>query len=217
MRRKTIPPFDRDAFLTKPGAGRRILNCPRKALVFSQGDLSDAVFYIRAGRVKLTVVNDGGKQATIAILEPGNFLGEECLIDRPLRNATAVAVTDCALTQIRKTTMRKAVREQPSLAELFVAFLICRQVRMEEDLVDQLFNSSEKRLARLLLLLANPGAPGALESVIPKISQETLAEMVGTTRSRVSSFMNKFRRLGYLDYGHGLRVHRSLQSVVFGD
>jgi CRP-like cAMP-binding protein len=217
MRRKTSPSFDREAFLTKSGAGKTAVQCRRKSRVFSQGDPSDAVFYILSGRVKLTVVNGNGKQATIAILEPGNFLGEECLIDRTVRNATAVAITNCDLVRIKKATMLKFIHEEPSVAEVFISFLISRQIRTEEDLIDQLFNSSEKRLARLLLLLSTAGLQSGSESVIPKISQEMLAEMIGTTRSRVSCFMNKFRRLGYLEYGHSLRVHSSLQSVVLGD
>src|SRR5689334_20004071 len=186
-------------------------------VVFSQGDAADAVFYIQKGRVKLTVVSGQGKEAIIAIVGPGNFFGEGCLNGHAFRMATTTAMDDCVITKIAKATMVATIHDQPQFSELFMAYLLQRNGRIEEDLIDQLFNSSEKRLARLLLLLANFGKEGRPEPVVGKISQETLAEMIGTTRARVSFFMNKFRRLGFIDYNGNLEVHNSLLNAVLHD
>jgi CRP/FNR family transcriptional regulator, cyclic AMP receptor protein len=191
---------------------------PKKQTIFAQGDSADAVFYIQAGKIKLTVVSKIGKEATLGILGEGQFFGEGSLGGQTLRMGSATAMTDCELLRIDKKAMMLALHREHTFSDLFVAYLLARNIRYEEDLVDQLFNSSEKRLARLLLLLAHFGKEGAPETVIPKISQETLADMIGTTRSRVSFFMNRFRELGFLDYGEsGLKVHSSLLNIVLHD
>ena len=191
---------------------------PKKKAIFSQGDAADAVFYIQEGKVRLTVVSNIGKEATLGILSEGEFFGEGGLAGQPLRMGSATAMTDCELLRIDKKAMMLALHREHTFSDLFVAYLLARNIRYEEDLVDQLFNSSEKRLARMLLLLAHFGKEGKPETLVPKISQEGLAEMVGTTRSRVSFFMNRFRELGFLDYGaSGLQVHSSLLNVVLHD
>ena len=210
--------FDPHAFLATIGEGREIVPFEKQQTIFAQGDAADAVFYIQSGKVKLTVVSHDGKEATIGILGEKNFFGEGCLAGQPLRMAAATAMTDCDLLRIEKKAMVQALHREHAFSDLFVAYLLTRNIRYEEDLVDQLFNSSEKRLARILLLLAHFGKDGKPESVIPKISQETLAEMVGTTRSRVSFFMNRFRKLGFVDYGDGgMQVHSSLLNIVLHD
>jgi CRP/FNR family cyclic AMP-dependent transcriptional regulator len=215
---KKIRFFDPNAFLAQAGLGRTIVDLKKKQIVFAQGDLAEAVFYIQHGQVRLSVISSGGKEATIALLAQGDFLGEDCIANsQSLRLATATAVTDGAVLKIDKKEMVRALHEQHALSDIFVSYLLSRNLRVQEDLVDQLFNSSEKRLARALLLLAQFGKEGAPEKVIPKISQETLAEMVGTTRSRVNFFMNRFRKLGFIEYNGELLVHRSLLSVVLHD
>jgi CRP/FNR family cyclic AMP-dependent transcriptional regulator len=212
------PPFDPKVFLARANGGRTVDRYRIKSRVFVQGDAADSLFYIQEGKVKLTVVSRQGKEAVIAILEAGEFFGEGCLAGQPLRMASATALTPCIIMKLDKGEMIKVLHEQPSFSEMFVTHLLSRNIKFEGDLVDQLFNSSEKRLARVLLLLANFGKPGQPEVVIPKISQETLAEIVGTTRSRVSFFMNRFRRLGFVDYSSGsLEVHSSLLTVVLTD
>ena len=201
-----------------PGEGRTVLTSPKKQILFSQGDAADAVFYIQAGQVKLTVVSPQGKEAVVAMLERGAFFGESCLAGQTVRTATATAVEDSRLVRIDKEAMIRVLHDEPTFSELFLAYLLSRNIRIQEDLVDQLFNSSEKRLARVLLLLAHFGKEGKPEAVIPKISQETLAEMIGTTRSRVSFFMNRFRKMGFIHYdSDGWHVHRSLRTVVLHD
>lgn len=209
--------FDPHTFLTHVGAGRTIVACRAQNPIFAQGDAADAVFYIQDGQVKLSVVSARGKEAVIAILKAQSFFGEGCLAGQPLRMATATALTDGALMRIEKHEMIRALHADPAFAELFMAYLLSRSLRIEEDLIDQLFNSSEKRLARVLLLLARFGEDGQVEAVIPRLSQETLAEMIGTTRSRVSFFLNKFRKLGFIDYNGGIHVHNSLLTVVLND
>jgi CRP/FNR family cyclic AMP-dependent transcriptional regulator len=210
--------FDPNAFLATIGEGRKIVPFEKKQTIFAQGDVADAVFYIQSGKVKLAVVSNNGKEATIGILGEKDFFGEGCLAGQPLRMSAATAMTDCELLRIEKKAMIQALHREHALSDLFVAYLLTRNIRHEEDLVDQLFNSSEKRLARILLLLAHFGKEGAPETVIPKISQETLAEMIGTTRARVSFFMNRFRTLGFVDYGEGgLQVHSSLLNIVLHD
>jgi len=209
--------FDAKLFLAKVGKGRTISEYRKNQVVFSQGDVGDAIFYINKGKVKLTVVSNSGKEAVIAILGIGDFLGEGCLAGRALCLATATTMTDCSIVRLEKPATIRVLHEEPAFSELFLSYLLTRNMRIEEDLVDQLFNSSEKRLARVLLLLANFGKEGKPEPVIAKISQETLAEMIGTTRSRVSFFMNKFRKLGLIDYKNGLEVHSSLLNVVLHD
>ncbi len=217
-KRKTA--FDPKAFLAKVGAGRRITTYAKGRIVFAQGDACDAVFFIQKGKVKITVVSDQGKEAVVAILEADDFLGESCLTGATLRISTAMTMTEATIVRIDKKAIAKVLREEPAFSELFMAHLLARNVRIEADLVDQLFNSSEKRLARALLLLANFGASAKREAMIAKISQETLAEIVGTTRSRVSHFMNKFRKLGFISYNGGtsfdggIHVHRSLLNAV---
>jgi CRP/FNR family cyclic AMP-dependent transcriptional regulator len=215
MARKRLTSFN--PFLAKLSRGQSLANYPRKRVIFSQGDPADAVFYIQRGRVKLTVVSKEGKEAVVGILGPEDFFGEGCLAGQPVRMSTAKALEDSEVLQLPKKLMVRLLRTQPTFSERFTAHLLSRNIRFEEDLVDQLFNSSEKRLARVLLLLAQFGKDGKPQEVIPKISQETLAEMIGTTRSRVSHFMNKFRKLGFLDYNGGLRVHSSLLNVVLHD
>ncbi|MEA2538935.1 MAG: family transcriptional regulator, cyclic receptor protein [Acidobacteriaceae bacterium] len=215
--RKKRRDFDPRAFLATMGDGRNSVLFAKKQTVFVQGDTADAVFYVQSGKVKLTVVSKTGKEATIGILSERDFFGEACLAGQPLRMLTATAMTDCAVLRIDKRAMMKALHREHEFSDLFVAYLLARNIRYEEDLVDQLFNSSEKRLARILMLLAHFGKEGAPETVVPKISQETLAEMVGTTRSRVSFFMNRFRKLGFIHYNGGLQVHSSLLHVVLHD
>jgi len=210
--------FDPKSFLAQAGLGRIIVDMEKKQTIFSQGDPAEAVFYIHRGKVRLSVISSGGKEATIALLGEGDFLGEECIANsQPLRLATAAAITEGAVLKIDKKEMVRALHEQHALSDIFVSYLLSRNQRVQEDLVDQLFNSSEKRLARALLLLAQFGKEGTPETVIPKISQETLAEMVGTTRSRVNFFMNRFRKLGFIEYNGTLLVHPSLLSVVLHD
>jgi CRP-like cAMP-binding protein len=210
--------FDPKAFLAQAGLGRTIVDLEKKQIIFSQGDSAESVFYIHRGKVRLSVISSGGKEATISLLGEGDFLGEECIANsQPLRLATAATITEGAVLKIDKQEMVRALHEQHALSDIFVSYLLSRNRRVQEDLVDQLFNSSEKRLARALLLLAQFGKEGAPETVIPKISQETLAEMVGTTRSRVNFFMNRFRKLGFIEYNGKLLVHRSLLSVVLHD
>src|SRR5438552_1904000 len=210
--------FDPNTFLAMIGDARKILAVPKKQTIFTQGDEADAVFYVQKGKVKLTVVSKTGKEATIGILSEGNFFGEGSLAGQALRMGSAAAMTDCQLLRIEKKAMMAALHREHAFSDMFVAYLLARNIRYEEDLVDQLFNSSEKRLARVLLMLAHFGKEGVPETVVPRISQETLAEMVGTTRSRVSFFMNRFRKLGFVDYnGGGLQVHTSLLNVVLHD
>jgi CRP/FNR family cyclic AMP-dependent transcriptional regulator len=209
--------FDPHAFLATIGEGRNFFLFAKKQGIFAQGDTADAVFYIQTGKVKLTVVSTIGREATIGILGQGDFFGEGSLAGQIDRMGAATAMTDCAVLRIDKKAMMQALHREHELSDLFVAYLLARNVRYEEDLVDQLFNSSEKRLARILLLLAHFGKEGKPESVVPKISQETLAEMIGTTRSRVSFFMNRFRKLGFIHYNGGLQVHSSLLNVVLHD
>jgi CRP/FNR family cyclic AMP-dependent transcriptional regulator len=207
--------FDPKVFLSQTGLGRIILQYPKNKVIFAQGDPSDAVFYIQTGRAKLTVLSVHGKEATIALLGEGDFLGEGCIAsDQTLRAASATAVTDCFVLRIEKGAMLNILHREPAFSDLFVAYMVDRYNRTQADLVDQLFNSAEKRLARTLLLLARFGKEGRSENVVPKISQETLAEMVGTTRSRISFFMNRFRQLGLIDYNGGLEVHSSLLDIV---
>lgn len=214
---KKIKKFDPQEFLASVNGGRTITRYHKNDAMFEQGDAADAVFYVRAGKIKVVTTSTQGKEAVVGLLTTGDFFGEGCLIGQPLRLASAVAMTECTVTRITKTAMVNALHTETAFAELFMAHLLARNSRVEEDLVDQLFNSSEKRLARVLLLLANFGKPGKPEPVIAKISQETLAEMVGTTRPRVSFFMNKFRRLGFIEYNGTLSVHSSLLSVVLRD
>jgi CRP-like cAMP-binding protein len=209
--------FDPDTFLATIGAGRKILAASKKQMIFTQGDAADAVFYIQSGKVRLTVVSKTGKEATIGILKEGDFFGEGALAGQIVRMGSAAALTDCELLRIDKKAMMEALHREHAFSDMFVAYLLSRNIRYEEDLVDQLFNSSEKRLARVLLLLAHFGKEGVPETVVPKISQETLAEMIGTTRSRVSFFMNRFRKLGFIHYNGGLQVHSSLLNVVLHD
>ena len=199
------------------GGGKTNLTPSKKQILYSQGDAADAVFYIQGGKVKLTVVSEQGKEAVVAILEQGSFFGESCLAGQIVRSATATALEDSSIMRIDKDAMIRMLHEKPAFAELFMSYLLAHSIRIEEDLVDQLFNSSEKRLARVLLLLAHFGKEGKPEPVVAKVSQETLAEMIGTTRSRVSYFMNKFRKLGFINYNGGLHVHSSLLNIVLHD
>jgi CRP-like cAMP-binding protein len=217
MKRKARLPFDPQAFLSKVNGGRAIAEYRKDKTIFRQGDPSDAVFYIQSGKVKTTVVSEEGKEAVVALLGTGDFFGEGCLTGQPQRLSTVSALTECVIVRISKTDITRVIHEEPAFAELFIAHLLARNSRVEEDLVDQLFNSSEKRLARTLLLLANFGKEGRPEPIIAKVSQETLAEMIGTTRSRVSFFMNKFRKLGLIDYNGHIEVHSSLLNVVLHD
>jgi len=209
--------FDPKLFLSTIGSGRRVMAIPRKEKIFAQGDAADAVFYVQTGKVRLTVVSKTGKEATIGIAGEGDFFGEGALAGQALRMGSAAALTNCAVLRIDKKAMVEALHREHELSDLFVAHLLARNIRYQEDLVDQLFNSSEKRLARVLLLLTRFGNEGEPDAVIPKISQETLAEMVGTTRSRVSFFMNRFKKLGFIHYNGGLQVRSSLLSVVLHD
>jgi CRP/FNR family cyclic AMP-dependent transcriptional regulator len=218
MASKQPPRFNPKLFLTQVGCGRTTLQCRKNQIVFSQGDAADAVFFIQEGQVKLSVLSQQGKEAVVAILDRGNFFGEGCLVAGQLVcMATATSLGKSTLVRIDKHAMIDVLRNEPTFSELFLTLLLYRNIRTHEDLVDQLFNSSEKRLARILLLLAHFGKEGKPEPMIAKLSQETLAEMIGTTRSRVSFFMNKFRKLGFLDYNGGIHVHSSLVNVVLHD
>ncbi len=217
MKRNAVPDFDPEAFLAKVGRGRTLASYAKARKIFSQGEPADAIFYIQTGRVKLTVVSKQGKEAVVAILGPRDFFGEGCLAGQPLRMASASAMSACSVMRLEKPGVIRLLKSEPAFSELFLHHLLSRNIRIEEDLVDQLFNSSEKRLARVLLLMANFGKEGKAEPVIPKISQETLAEIVGTTRSRVSFFMNRFRKMGFIEYNGGLKVHNSLLNVVLHD
>jgi len=212
MERKQTPGFDAKAFLTR--AMGRPVSTRKKQVVFAQGDPADAVFYIERGQIKLTVISEQGKAAVVAMLGPGDFFGEGCLAGQPVRMATASAMTEVSLVRIGRQAMIGLLHERSVFTERFMAHLLARNVRVEEDLVDQLFNSSEKRLARVLLLLAHFGKEGKTEPIIPKVSQEVLAEIVGTTRPRINEFMNKFRKLGFIEYNGGLHIHSSLLNVL---
>jgi CRP/FNR family cyclic AMP-dependent transcriptional regulator len=209
--------FDPKAFLAKVGDGKTITRYRKDQVIFAQGDAADAVFYIQAGRVKLTVVSEQGKEAVVGILEPKQFFGEGCLNGHPLRIATTTAMEECLITSIVKAAMMAVLRGEPAFSELFMAYLLTRNSRIEEDLIDHLFNSSEKRLARLLLLLANFGKDGGPQTIQANISQAMLAEMIGTTRSRVCFFLNKFRNLGFISYNGRIEVHNSLLNAVLYD
>jgi CRP-like cAMP-binding protein len=217
MAGKTNQAFDPKEFLAKVGEGKTILQFRRDEVVFAQGDVASTVFYIQKGRVKVVVISEQGKEAVVGILEPGQFFGEGCMNGHSLRIATTTAMEECLITVITKAAMLAALHDQPKFSELFMAYLLTRNSRIEEDLIDQLFNSSEKRLARLLLLLANFGKEGNPQPISPNISQETLAEMIGTTRSRVSFFMNKFRKLGFISYNGKIEVNSSLLNAVLYD
>jgi CRP/FNR family transcriptional regulator, cyclic AMP receptor protein len=217
QRATTPAAFDPKAFLGIVGKGRSLVHFKKNEKIFSQGDPADAIFYVQKGKLKLTVVSKQGKEAVIAILGQHDFFGEGCLAGQPLRMSSASSLTDCAVMRLSKSAVIDVLHREPTFSDLFMAYLLSRNIRIEEDLVDQLFNSSEKRLARVLLLLANFGKETKPELVIPKISQETLAEIVGTTRSRVSFFMNRFRKFGFIKYNGGLEVHSSLLNVVLHD
>jgi len=209
--------FDPRTFLAGIGQGRRILEFGKKESIFVQGEPANAIFYLQKGKARLTVVSQQGKEAIIGLLGPGDFFGEGCIAGQPLRMATALAMSDCSVVRIEKKVMMQVLHQQHEFSDLFVAYLLARNIRYEEDLVDQLFNSSEKRLARILLLLARFGKEGKPEPIIPNITQETLAEMVGTTRSRVNFFMNRFRKMGFIEYNGAMEVHSSLLNVVLHD
>ena len=209
--------FDAQVFLAKMGGGKTILEFDKGQNVFEQGDVADTVYYIQKGRIKLTVLSDQGKEAVVGILEPSQFFGEGCLNGHKLRISTTTAMERCLITAITKPAMIAALHDEPAFSELFMTYLLTRNSRVEEDLIDQLFNSSERRLARMLLLLANFGKEGSPQPISPHVSQETLAEMIGTTRSRVSFFMNKFRKLGLISYNGHIEVHSSLLSAVLHD
>jgi CRP/FNR family transcriptional regulator, cyclic AMP receptor protein len=214
---KLEAPFDVKVFLTKTNGERTITSYPNNARSFGQGDPVDAIYYIQKGKVKLTVVSKSGKEAVVALLGEGDFFGEGCLAGQPLRMATVVTLSSCSIMRLEKAGVIRLLHEEPLFSEMFVTHLLSRNIKIEEDLVDQLFNSSEKRLARVLLLLANFGKEGKPEEVIAKMSQETLAEIVGTTRSRVSFFMNRFRKLGFIEYNGKLKIHSSLLNVILHD
>jgi CRP/FNR family transcriptional regulator, cyclic AMP receptor protein len=218
MTEENLHSFDVQRFLAEAGIGKRILSFSKGKAIYAQGDPCDSVYYLQGGTVKLSVVSEQGKEATIAILRAGDFVGEECVsTSQPFHSATSVALTDCTLLRIQKTEMLRVLREEPDMSGMFVAYILARTRRIQADLVDQLFNSSEKRLARTLLLLANFGKEGVTETLVPQISQETLAAMVGCTRSRVNFFLNRFRRLGFIEYDHQIRVNKSLLQVVLHD
>jgi len=217
LAKNSRPKFNPKAFLAKVGEGRSIAAYRKGETVFSQGEPADAVFFVQKGKVKVTVVSEQGKEAVVAILGANEFFGEGCLAGQAQRIATAAVMVESVLMRLEREAVVSVIHKQPAFSEMFIAHLLGRTIRIEADLVDQLFNSSEKRLARLLLLLANFGKEGKPESIIAKISQETLAEMIGTTRSRVSFFMNKFRKLGFIDYNGGIEVHSSLLNVVLHD
>ena len=216
-KRQRAARFDLKAFLAKAGDGRTILEYRQKQTLFSQGDPADAVLYILKGKIKLTVLSRHGKEAVIAMLGPDDFFGEGCLAGQPLRMATATATTDGSIMTLEKKAIIRLLHEQPTFSELFMSYVLSRNIRIEEDLVDQLFNSSEKRLARTLLLLAHVGKDGEADVVVPRISQESLAEIIGTTRGRVSFFMNRFRQLGLIEYNGELRLHSALLNIVLHD
>jgi CRP/FNR family transcriptional regulator, cyclic AMP receptor protein len=209
--------LDPKTLLAKAGKGRSIAKCRKNQIIFSQGDIADAVFYIQKGKLKVSVVSDRGKEAVAAILGPDEFFGEACMAGQTLRLATVSAMVDSVIVRIEKDVMVRLIREQAEFSKMFMTHVLQRTMRVEADLIDQLFNSSEKRLARLLLLLANYGSDGKLEPILAKISQETLAEMIGTTRSRVSFFMNKFRKLGFIEYNGHIEVHKSLLNLILHD
>jgi CRP-like cAMP-binding protein len=211
------PKFDPAVFLATAAVGRDISKHSKKEVIFAQGDDADAVFYIKKGKVKVAVMSEQGKEAVVALLGPNEFVGEGCLIGQLKRLATASAMTDCETMRVAKSEIQRVLHDEPTFSAMFVAHILARNARVEADLVDQLFNSTEKRLARLLLLLANFGKEGRPEPILAKISQETLAEMIGTTRSRVSHFMNKFRQLGFIDYNGHLEVHNSLLGILLAD
>jgi CRP/FNR family cyclic AMP-dependent transcriptional regulator len=217
MRSNEKPPFDPQIFLSKVNGGRAVSNYRKGQTIYKQGEQADSVFYVQSGKVKSTVVSEQGKEAVVAVLGADDFFGEGCLTGQLLRLSTVSAMTACVITRISKADITRVIHEEPAFAELFIAHLLSRNLRIEEDLIDQLFNSSEKRLARILLLLANFGKEGKPEPIVAKISQETLAEMIGTTRSRVSFFMNRFRRLGFVDYNGQIEVHSSLLNVILHD
>jgi CRP/FNR family transcriptional regulator, cyclic AMP receptor protein len=206
--------FDAKVFLDTSGAARKVIEFKKAAVVYSQGDAARSIMYLQSGRIKLSVVNEVGKEAVVAMLEPGDFFGEGCLAGQPVRIGTATAITPSAVLDIEKSEMFKVLHEQHAFSDRFLTFMLARNIRIEEDLIDQLFNSSEKRLARSLLLLARYGKEDQPQGVLPKVSQETLAEMVGTTRSRINFFMNKFRKLGFIKYNGSLQINRSLLTVV---
>jgi CRP/FNR family cyclic AMP-dependent transcriptional regulator len=216
-RSKTRARFDPAVFLETSAKGRVIATHRKRQIIFAQGDASDAVIYIKKGKVKMTIVSEHGKEAVVAILGPDEFLGEGCLIGQPRRLVTATAMTECVTMRVEKSEIQRVLQEESAFSEMFISHILARSARVEEDLVDQLFNSTEKRLARVLLLLANFGKEGRPEPIAGKISQETLAEMIGTTRSRVSHFMNKFRDLGFIEYNGSIEVHSSLLSVVLNE
>jgi CRP-like cAMP-binding protein len=218
MKERDKAPFDPAVFLANAGLGRKIVHFRAKQIVFSQGNPADSIFYLQTGRVKLAVVSRGGKEATIAMVSAGDFVGEESLASvGGLHMATATAMTACTTMNVERSEMIRIMHEEHTFSDLFLKFLLTRSMRTQEDLVDQLFNNSEKRLARILLLMAEFGKPGEREALLPTITQETLAEMIGTTRSRVSFFMNRFRKLGFIEYNGRIRVHKSLLNVVLHD
>jgi CRP-like cAMP-binding protein len=214
LKKVKVPAFDAQAFLHSAGVARKVRKFKRTEVVYSQGDAAKSIMYLQAGGIKLSVVNEVGKEAVVAILEPGDFFGEGCLAGQPIRMGTATAVTPTVVLEIEKVEMFKVLHEQHAFSDRFLTFMLARNIRIEQDLIDQLFNSSEKRLARTLLLLARYGKENQPQGILPKMSQETLAEMVGTTRSRVNFFMNKFRKLGFIKYNGGLQINTSLLSVV---
>jgi CRP/FNR family transcriptional regulator, cyclic AMP receptor protein len=217
IKSKSMARFDPKLFLAEAGKGRTLVEYAKNHPIFLQGDLAAAIFYIQKGKIKLTVVSKQGKEAVVAILGAGDFFGEGCLAGQTLRMASATTMSECSIMRLEKASVIRLLHDQPAFSDLLLHHLLSRNIRIEEDLVDQLFNSSEKRLARVLLLLANFGKEGKPEPVIPKISQETLAEIVGTTRSRVSFFMNRFRKLGFIQYNGRLEVHSSLLNVILHD
>ena len=216
-RNAPAPRFDAEHFLRHLRTNTEVIECPKKTNIFVQGEPADAVFYIQKGRVKLTVTSEQGKAAIIGVLNGGSFFGEGCIAGQPLRMMTTTAISDCTLLKIAKPAMMAALHERHDFAEFFITYVLSRNIRYEADLVDQLFNSSEKRLARVLLLLARYGKEGRPERIVPKISHETLAQMVGTTRQHINEFMNKFRKLGFIDYNGGLEVHNSLLNMMLHD
>ena len=217
LRKVKVPVFDAQAFLDSAGVERKMKEFKTAEVVYAQGDAAQSVMYLQSGGMKLTVLNEVGKEAVVAILGPGDFFGEGCLAGQPIRMGTATAITPSTVLVIEKSAMFKVLHEQHDLSDRFITFMLARNIRIEEDLIDQLFNSSEKRLARTLLLLARYGKEDQPHGLVPKVSQETLAEMVGTTRSRVNFFMNKFRKLGFIKYNGGLQINTSLLSVVLHD
>lgn len=217
MEAKSDPLFNLQAFLDQTDSGKTILTFTQKQTLFSQGDVADAVFYIQSGQIKLSVVSQQGKEAVVGMVDAGGFVGEGCLAGQRVCMATATTLEDSTLLRIAKQTMIRVLHDEPTFSTLFMEYILARNIRIQEDLVDQLFNSAEKRLARVLLLMAHFGKEGKPEPVLAKISQETLAEMIGTTRSRVSFFMNKFRKLGFIEYNDQLHVHSSLLNIVLHD